>query len=102
MGVRASLFNMRGLVAFLAVFCACVAVSHARCNKDILQEHCLDKLKPKWSLDNVKILGCFQAKDEEGTKHFFKYIRLGPRDHCTCSVMVTSEGIEQFHDAFCV
>merc|ERR1712241_1526149 len=82
-------------------FCACVALSYAGCNKDLLQEHCLNKLKPKWSLDNVTVIRCFSAKDEEGTKHFYKYLRLGPRDHCTCSVLVNSEGAKQTN-AFCV
>merc|ERR1712224_303179 len=96
-------FKMHGVTLVLAVLCAFVALGYA-CEPDqvqLLQEHCLNKLKPKWSLDNVTVLKCIPTVLAEGTSHFFKYLRHGIRDHCTCHVLETADGAEQTA-AFCV
>merc|ERR1712004_945080 len=93
-----SLIMTHGVTIALGVLFACASLVYT-CNpvqNALLQKHCLNKLKPKWSIDNVTVLKCAsQPFLAEGTSHYFKYLRHGIRDHCICHVLEHPEETKQ-------
>merc|ERR1712038_8674 len=102
--------NMQKVFALVLV-CAAVCYSEyidsgRRCssqNKDILQKHCLDNLPyGKSTLNDITILKCDPISTEGGRPGvFFKYLRHGMRDHCTCTVIATPDGLKQISNPAC-
>merc|ERR1712141_950108 len=88
---------MHRFTVFLAVSSACDSNQ-----KSLLQEYCLNNLKPKWSLSNITILQCTTTPlgVAPSVAHHFKYLRHGPRDHCTCIVLVKENGAISY-DSYC-
>merc|ERR1712027_193246 len=95
------------VLILVCAVCSCSCFPWPICSpkeRRVLQEHCLDNLPSgKFTLSNITILKCQHTWDEELGKPgvFFKYLRHGIRDHCTCTVEYTPYGPKQTSNPAC-